>query len=376
MKLFEYEAKELLESYGVKTPGSGDEEYVVKAQVLAKNRKAHGGIEFTSSRTEAERVAEDMKCREVNGHSVENVLIEEKIEFSNEYYVAFLYDTDVRKPVMLFSKDGGSGIEDRQVQKLVIESWQQWRIRDFLKQTGIASAQLTTLARTLHQIGRCLFEADIRMIEVNPLVQSQDEYIAADAVIDLDDNASYRHNWDYDERTPFSREKTEREIRAEQIDEDDHRGVAGKYTELNGDIGMMLAGGGASLANMDALIAYGGKPANYTEYGGNPPTSKVYRLSKVIMDKPGLRGLWHVGGTANNTDVHRTMKGFCQALEETVPDYPIVIRRDGPNADKAFERLRETRDDLGLQMKLFRNDIQMTETAGVLMDMIEYRDRD
>ncbi|PSH00165.1 MAG: hypothetical protein BRC28_00960 [Nanohaloarchaea archaeon SW_4_43_9] len=134
---------------------------------------------------------------------------------------------------------------------------------------------------------------------------------------------------------------------------------------------MMLAGGGASLTNMDAMIEYGGEPANYTEYGGNPPTEKVYRLSKVIMSKPGLRGLWHVGGTANNTDIYRTMKGFCQALEDERPDYPIVVRRDGPNADKAFELLRETRERLDLNMKLYRNDTSMTETAETLMQMVE-----
>ena len=134
---------------------------------------------------------------------------------------------------------------------------------------------------------------------------------------------------------------------------------------------MMLAGGGASLTNMDAIIEYGGEPANYTEYGGNPPTEKVYRLSKVIMSKPDLKGLWHVGGTANNTDIYRTMKGFVQALEEIDPDYPIVIRRDGPNADKAFEMLREKKEELDLDMKLYRNDTPMTKTAEILMEMIE-----
>jgi citryl-CoA synthetase large subunit len=122
---------------------------------------------------------------------------------------------------------------------------------------------------------------------------------------------------------------------------------------------------------MDALISYGGQPANYTEYGGNPPTEKVYKLTKVILGKPGLKGCWHVGGTANNTDIERTMKGFCQALEEIQPDYPIVVRRDGPNADEGFELLRETRDKLDLNMKLFRNDTPMTKTAEVLMEMIE-----
>jgi citryl-CoA synthetase large subunit len=371
MKLFENEAKQLLEEYRLSTPDSEADEYVVKAQVLAKNRKQHGGVEFASSEEEAEQLAEKMKAREVNGHEVNNVLIEEKAEFSQEYYVSILYDTDVRGPVLLFSKNGGSGVEDRAVQKLVLEDYDQWRIREFLKEQGVSSEEIVKLGITIQRICKCFFEEDARMIEVNPLVKTEDGYIVLDAMIDLEDDASYRHDRDYEDRSEFGREKTEREKRAEKIDENNHQGIAGKYTELDGDIAMMLAGGGASLTNMDALIAYGGKPANYTEYGGNPPTEKVYKLTKVILSKPGLKGCWHVGGTANNTDIYRTMKGFCQALEEIEPEYPIVVRRDGPNADKAFELLRETREKLDLDMKLYRNDTSMTQTANVLMDMIQ-----
>lgn len=371
MKLFENEAKKLLEGYGLSTPDLEADEYVVKAQVLAKNRKKYGGIKFASSRQEADVIAEEMKRRKVNGHEVNKVLIEERKDFSKEYYIGVLYDTDVRKPVLLFSENGGSGVEDREVQKLALEDYDQWRIRRFLKEQGVSSDELVKLGITIYRICKCFFEEDARMIEVNPLVKTEEGYVVLDAMIDLEDDASYRHDRAYEDRSEFGRDKTEREIRAEKIDEDDHQGIAGKYTELDGDIAMMLAGGGASLTNMDALIEYGGKPANYTEYGGNPPTEKVYKLTKVILSKPGLKGCWHVGGTANNTDIYRTMKGFCQALEEIEPDYPIVVRRDGPNADKAFELLRETREKLDLDMKLYRNDTSMTQTANVLMDMIQ-----
>lgn len=371
MKLFENEAKQILQCYGLSMPSSESDEYVVKAQVLAKNRKEHDGIEFASSKKDAEDLSEEMKDRKVNGHEVNEVLIEEKTEFSQEYYVGVLYDTDVRSPVLLFSRNGGSGVEDRKVQKLVLEDYDQWRIREFLKEEGVSSSEIVKLGMTIYRICKCFFEEDARMIEVNPLVKTEEGYVVLDAMIDLEDDASYRHERDYKERSEFGRDKTEREIKAEKIDENNHQGVAGKYTELDGDIAMMLAGGGASLTNMDALMEYGGNPANYTEYGGNPPTEKVYKLTKIILSKPGLKGCWHVGGTANNTDIYRTMKGFCQALEEIEPDYPIVVRRDGPNADEAFELLRETREKLDLDMKLYRNDTSMTQTANVLMDMIQ-----
>ncbi len=370
MKLYENEAKELLERYGLETPGRDSDSYVVKAQVLAKNRKQNDGIKFGDSLEKAESIAEEMKGSEVNSHQVEDVLIEEKVDFDQEYYVAFLYDTDTRSPALIFSNQGGSGIENRETDKLSFDTLDQWRIRQFLKTHGVESSELVGLASAIEKIGKTFLEEDARMVEVNPLVKTEEGFVVLDAMADLDDDASYRHSRDYPERSAFGREKTGREMKAEKIDEDDHRGIAGKYTELEGDIGMMLAGGGASLTNMDAIKSYGGEPANYTEYGGNPPTEKVYKLSKVIMSKQ-LNGLWHVGGTANNTDIYRTMKGFCKALREEKPDYPIVVRRDGPNADKAFELLREVRGEIGLNMKLYRNDTPMTETGKTLMEMVE-----
>ena len=374
MKLQEHEAKNILEKNGLKTPEKGlteeEEEYVVKAQVFSNNRKEKGGIRFAKNRKEAEAEKQEMIGGRIDTEEIKDVLVEEKIDFTEEYYVSFIYDTDSRKPAMIFSRDGGTGIEDREASKLPLEDDSQFRFRQFLKEKGFEGKELVKLAGTLHKLFQAFLEEDARLLEVNPLARTGDGYIVLDAMMDLDDDANYRHDRDLPDRSDLGREKTDREVKAEKIDEDDHRGVAGKYTELDGDIGMMLAGGGASLTNMDALIEYGGEPANYTEYGGNPPTEKVYRLSKVIMSKD-LDGLWHVGGTANNTDILRTMEGFIQALEEERPEYPIVIRRDGPHADEAFELLREKREELDINMKLYRNDTPMTQTAEVLMEMVK-----
>ena len=370
MKLYEKEAKEILESHGLNSPEDNENGFVVKAQVLANHRRDKGGIKFAETIEEAEKLAEEMKGIEIDGQKVEDVLIEPQAEFTEEYYVSFMYDTDTRNPVMIFSKEGGTGIEDREASKLVLEDDSQFRFRNFLSKQGFEGKEILKLGITLQSLFQVFLENDARLLEVNPLAKTDDGYVVLDAMMDLEDDASYRHDWDYPERNAEGGEKTEREKRAEKIDEEDHRGVAGKYTELDGDIGMMLAGGGASLTNMDALIEYGREPANYTEYGGNPPTEKVYKLSKVIMSKE-LNGLWHVGGTANNTDVERTMDGFIKALREIEPDYPIVVRRDGPHADEAFEKLREVKEELNLDMKLFRNDKPMTESAEDLMEMVK-----
>lgn len=374
MKLHEHEAKQILREHGLEIPSQelkSGREYVVKAQILANNRMEMNAIKFAKNVEEAEALKQEMTGAEFKGLEPEAVLIEEKTDIQEEYYVSFMYDTDTRNPVMIFSREGGTGIEDREAEKLILKDNSQFRFRQFLKEQGFQGKNIIKLGSTLQKLFNSFLDEDARLLEINPLAKTEDGYIVLDAMMDLEDDASYRHDREFPERTATGEEKTERELEAEKIDEDDHRGVAGKYTELEGDIGMMLAGGGASLTNMDALIEYGGKPANYTEYGGNPPTEKVYRLSKVIMSKPGLNGIWHVGGTANNTDIYRTMKGFVQALEEIQPDYPIVIRRDGPNADKAFEMLKEKKEELDLNMKLFRNDKPMTESAEDLMEMVE-----
>ena len=376
MKLHEHEAKEILEKHGLETPSRElqiGKSYVVKAQVLANNRKEKGAVKFADDLEEAEAIKQEMIGAEFDGQEAEKAVIEEQIDFDEEYYVSFMYDTDTRNPAMIFSRSGGTGIEDREAQKLSLPDDSQFRFRQFLKDQGFEGKEIVKLSVELQKIFQAFLKEDARMLEINPLAKTEDGYVVLDAMMDLEDDAGYRHDWNFPDRTVMKREKTKREIEAEKIDEDDHKGVAGKYTELDGDIGMMLAGGGASLTNMDALIEYGGEPANYTEYGGNPPTEKVYRLSKVIISKPGLRGLWHVGGTAKNTDVERTIDGFIQALREEKPEYPIVVRRDGPHADEAFEKLREVKEELDLNMKPFRNDKPMTESAEDLMQMVRER---
>lgn len=371
MRLYETETKRLLADRGVTTPGQEGDRYVVKAQVLAQNRYEHGGVKFADTFDEAKNLANEMEGTDVNGHPVEDVLIERMVTHDTEYYASMMYDTDVRAPVIVFSSDGGSGIEGHKTVKHTVQEGMKHEFRELLTEADIPSQEIPRLSRTLKQIHRTFIEEDAIMVEVNPLARTDNGYVALDGMMRLDDNASYRRDREFPDRSNFARDKTERELKVEAIDEDDYRGVAGKYTELDGDIAMMLAGGGASLTNMDALLSAGGEPANYTEYGGNPPVEKVYHLAKAVLGKANIRGCWHVGGTANNTDIYRTMKGFCQALEEVEPHYPIVVRRDGPNADKGFKLLRETRDKLDIEMKLFRNDTPMTKTASVLMEMVE-----
>ena len=113
---------------------------------------------------------------------------------------------------------------------------------------------------------------------------------------------------------------------------------------------------------MDALIALGGKPANYTEHSGNPPKEKLEKLSKIVLSKKGLSGAWFVGATANFTDIYETITGFVTALSSIKPKplYPIVIRRGGPRYEEAFEMLREVTKKAGFDSHIFASQTPMT----------------
>jgi len=200
-------------------------------------------------------------------------------------------------------------------------------------------------------------------------------WIAADAKVALDDDAFYKHKeWEVLEpRTMLGRAPTEREIAVKKIDEGEkyYQGTAGKYMEMDGDIAILFSGGGASIANMDALLKTGLKPANYTEYSGNPPREKVYALAKIVLSKPNLRGLWIAGGVANFTNIAETFQGIADVLDEIKPNYPIVVRRAGPFEKEGLTLMQECAIRNNLNMKIFGKETSMSETAEVLAEMIK-----
>lgn len=178
------------------------------------------------------------------------------------------------------------------------------------------------------------------LAEINPLFEMADgSFVAGDAKIILDDNVV----------NPAER----------------------PYLDLPGDIAILASGGGASLINLDALILAGGKPANYVEYSGNPPASVVEELTLKVLSKPGLKGCWTVGGTANFTDIFETMSGFVAGLRKVQPrpSYPIVIRRDGPRQKEAFEMLKQVAREEGLDFHIFGPETPMAESAKIVVQL-------
>jgi citryl-CoA synthetase large subunit len=379
MNLYEWEGKQLFSKHGIATLRSvlvrrgedvasayaslGAIDVVVKAQVLSGKRGKNNGMRFCSTAEDVVSAATDLFSLQIRDQHVAAVLIEEKLDIAQEHYLSITYDTRTKQPLLVYSKKGGMDIED--VSDADIEKVHM----------NVLHPALPEHVPYAQELWHCFVAEDCRVVEINPLAKTTDgHFVAVDAKVALDDDAFYRHpEWtQLEPRTMMGRSPTEREIAVKKIDEGEgyYRGTAGKYVEMSGDIAILFSGGGASIANMDALIAEGLAPANYTEYSGNPPREKVYQLAKIVLSKPGLRGLWICGGVANFTNIEETFHGIVDALDEMKPRYPIVVRRAGPNEDTGMKLMRECAERNGLTMKLFGKEVSMGETARVLSQMV------
>ena len=378
MNLYEFEGKQLFAKHGIATPRGvvvrrgdnvrkaygdlGIAEVVVKAQVLSGKRGKNNGVKFCSNVEQVETAVNDMFTMNIRGQYVAAVLIEEKLHIAEEHYASITYDTNRKQPVLIYSSQGGMDIEDVSEDK-IDKTWIDVRNVNFPESIGRSLAE-------------CFLAEDARVAEINPFVKTVDgRWVAADAKVALDDDAFFRHEeWKaLEPRSMMGRLPTEREIAVKKIDEGEayYRGTAGKYIELDGDIALILNGGGASIANMDALARVGLKAANYTEYSGNPPREKVYQLAKIVLSKSGIRGLWMCGVVANFTNVKETFLGIIDALDEIKPTYPIVVRRDGPESAEAFELVKACAEPNHLNIRLFDKNMSMSESVMVLAEMVD-----
>lgn len=394
MILFEHEGKELLRSVGIQTPrsvlihssddlkSSGWDVFpcMVKAQVLSGKRGLRGGVVGVNNREKLEEQAAHFLGALLGDDIVTAVLVEERAVFDEEWYVSLTYSTEKRAPVLLFSKSGGMSVEDdagaHEFCVNPLRGFEEYRIRNFFLSHGVGGKDLLSLIGLSSKLVTLFIREDARLLEINPLARlGEGSFVALDCKMILDDDAAFRHTWTWGDRPLMGRFPTEREQAVRTIDSGDHyyRGSAGKYIELDGDIACLFSGGGASISMMDALAAAGGKPANYTEYSGNPPREKVTQLAKIVMSKPGLKGIWIAGGVANFTHIGETMAGIADALRELRPSIPIIVRRAGPFEEEGKKWLEDTARELNLDLSWFGRETSMTQTAKLLMDKISAR---
>ncbi len=394
MQLKEHEGKAIFHHYGLPTPhgvvvkkvAEVDQAMqslhlpvVVKAQVHAGKRGKAGGIKKCSTNEEVTLAVNALLDKPLLGETVQELLIEECLDIAQEHYAAAAFDTTLRMPIVILSKEGGMDIEeyqkknaDKVIKRTVdaLEGLQAWQARELAHAAGFREKEIIEISNTLLKLYDAFVKCDLKLAEINPLILTKEgKLIAGDAKVILDDDANFRRPLQFPPRIG-SRTPTSRELAANAVNAEDYRGVAGKvYIDLDGDIGVLASGGGASVTAMDALLSYGGKPANYTEYSGNPTAEKVTKLARIVLSRQGLAGCWIVGGTANFTRIDITIQGIIEALIEAKPDYPIVVRRAGPGDKEAYAMLHKAAEEHGLDIHVFDEHTSITESAKIMVDL-------
>ncbi len=350
---------------------------MLKAQTLSGSRGKAGLIKEAADAHEAEAILTKMWKQQSPRRYFESILIEPRLQAKREFYLSVTYDTLLRKPMLMLSKFGGMDIElvaKRQPDAVVqmelslLHPISQQELEQTFVKAEVRPELFPSLSEIVHHLYRLFLQYDCELAEINPLIETENGFMAVDAKIILDDTALYRHELPFPRRMG-GRPLTTMEEQARAIDGRSHRGVVGRtFIELDGNIAVLSSGGGASVTCLDALIHYGGRPANFAEYSGNPEREDVRDLTKLLLSKEGLAGLWVVGPTANFTDVHETIGGIIDALKEVKPSFPVVIRRAGPNDEKARELVEHVKKETGLDITFYGEEIPMTETAKILLE--------
>lgn len=353
---------------------------VLKGLVPVGKRGKAGAVKFADNPEQAKRMAKQLFGMVVRNYPVEKILVEEKINIDQELYVSITLDKMAKKPVILTSLVGGIDIEEisaKYPNKMKIthldpfKGLPDFKAKEIWVDLGLSGPILRQVSDVLNKLFKVFDQYDCTILEVNPLVITKDAKVcAAASVMAVDDSAVYRHPELADfvqlgsDRAWRPMTDLEKEI-VEVNEADPYRGTA-RYTEIDGgDIAFMCGGGGGSLMMFDALLYYGGKPANYTEFGGNPPERKVFGLVKGMLSKQGVKGLIVGANITNNTQVDVVAQGIVKALQAKEIDpkvFPVLVRLAGVK-DAVGRQIFESAG-----VEYYGEDITMTMAAKKFME--------
>lgn len=375
MRFYEFEAKRLLAKHGVPTSQGGTaaspEEarriaaavggpVVLKSQVLTGGRMKAGGVRFADTPDEAAEAAAAILALDIKGQKPRNVLVERRAPVAKEYYAGVIYDALAKKPVIVFSDMGGIDIEEvaeshpehiarRHFSSLL--PFSDYVAKEAVATLGITGAELTGLTGIVARLARVFMQYGLTLAEINPLARLEDgSFVALDCHIDMEDEAKERQTAILKElgiapdEPRQGRPPTPFEIRGAQIDAEDHRGVAGRVVEFDGDLGLVIGAGGGSLTLFDAVKKFGGRPANYCEIGGNPSVHKAAELTKLVLSKPGVQKIAVMMNVVSNTRVDIVARGVIKGCIESGRDPASTIaifRIPGSWEDEGLKILRK-----------------------------------
>ncbi|MCP9454985.1 MAG: ATP citrate lyase [Nitrospira sp.] len=343
---------------------------VAKAHEALGSRFKLGLVKVGLSLKEAIAAVNEMIGRQVGSITVSQVIISEMVPHTEEYYCAV---KSVREgSEILVANCGGIEVESNwdRVKRLFVEIGQQPVHEDcerVVTDAGFTGPLVKKMADFATKLFTCFDNEDAQYLEVNPVVmrESDGELVALDAVTLLDADAKFRHpDWNFQFAAEFGRAYTKNELEIMAIDSKIKGSV--KFIEIpGGDTAMLPAGGGASVYYSDAVVALGGKLANYAEYSGDPPDWAVEALTEKVCSLPGIKNIIVGGAIANFTDVKKTFGGIINGFRKAKADgklkgVKIWVRRGGPREKEGLEAMRALKDE-GFDIEVFDRYTPLTD---------------
>jgi succinyl-CoA synthetase beta subunit len=355
VNIHEYQAKELLRSYGVPVPNGrvahnvenaatvaedlGGQRWVVKAQIHAGGRGKGGGVKVANSVDDVRRHTDAMIGTRLvtpqtgpEGRLVQRVLVEQAGDIENEFYLGMIIDRARQRITIIASASGGMNIEEvakTSPEKVIRETVDPavglmgFQCRKIAAKVGLRGRQIAAASKMMLALYRCFRDKDALFVEINPLAQlNGGDLVALDAKMSFDGNALYRHPdvtelRDFDEEDPKEIEAT---------------GHGLNYIALDGNVGCIVNGAGLAMATMDAISFHGGKPANFLDVGGGASPEKVGNAFRIVLQDPNVKIiLVNIFAGINRCDW--IAEGLVQAMRDQRIEVPIVVRLAGTNVE-------------------------------------------
>ncbi len=378
MNIHEYQGKQLLRAHGVPVldgvhcttvaealtayDSLNSQVVAVKSQIHAGGRGKgslyhpdngslvmEGGVKIAFNRQEVETYAQNILGNILvtiqtgeSGKLVRNLYVESGCQIAHEYYLALLVDRERKAVMIMASTEGGMDIEEvahntpELIHKVSIDpnaGLMGFQNRDLGIALGLSGAALKSFMKMLAKMYAMFVTNDCAMVEINPLVRTNDdEIVALDAKVSFDENAEFRHR-DWDKMRDLSEEE-DVEIRAKEA------GLS--YVKLDGNIGCLVNGAGLAMATMDVIKLYGGEPANFLDVGGGADEEQVKTAFSIILEDQNVKGiLVNIFGGIMRCDI--IARGVIAATEALSLKVPLVVRLAGTNVDEGKAILAQSK---------------------------------
>ena len=348
MDLYEFQGKELFRQAGIPvsegrlvlTPQEARDAaaelgcpVVVKAQVLTGGRGKAGGVKLAVSPADAEEKARGIFGLDIKGHVVHKIWVEQASDIAKEYYLSLTFDRGTKRPLFMFTKEGGVDIEDvaantpEKLAKLHVdplEGFQAYQARRLVYGAGVEDpSEQKQIVSIIGKLYEAFIRFDAMLCEINPLIVTPDGVVKAlDSKFTVDDNALYKH----------PEIAAMRDLDAVPVQERMAKEKGVTYVKLDGEVGILGNGAGLVMSTLDVIALAGGKPANFCDLGGGGDADGVVDALEVITSDPDVKVIFfNIFGGITRCDV--VAEGILKALDRIKLTLPIVVRLDGTNAE-------------------------------------------